>query len=195
MKRKFTSVLAVAIATASLPLTVFAADDSDPVTKNGERLKYNTSYYLKDKHLPHKGGVTFESWILDDFVRFADSSIDNGTPIIFENKDNTDGWLKSGDEIRVKSTNVTFKSKYWTVDTIFNSIYLNYDTTTDLKIFGSSTDNSIGIGLSVISLTATQAVKGFKGEHTEKAWIKVDKSLSIKLEDIQTPFEVIEVSE
>ncbi|ANS52050.1 hypothetical protein BT246_67580 (plasmid) [Bacillus thuringiensis] len=112
MKRKFTSVLAVAIATASLPLTVFAADDSDPVTKSGERLKYNTPYYLKDKHLPHKGGVTFESWVLDDFVRFADSSNDNGTPIIFENKDNTDGWLKSGDEIRVKSTNVTSNSKY-----------------------------------------------------------------------------------
>ena len=68
-----------------------AADYFDPVTKNGERLKYNTMYYVKEKNSPDKGGVTFEHWGLNDFILFANSATDNGTIIIFENKHRTDG--------------------------------------------------------------------------------------------------------
>ena len=64
-KKTLGSILALAIAAASLPVTALAADHSDPVTKNGERLKYNTPYYIKDKNLSDKGGVTFERWGLD----------------------------------------------------------------------------------------------------------------------------------
>ncbi|WP_255300993.1 hypothetical protein [Bacillus thuringiensis] len=93
MKKFLTSILTVAIAAASLPVTALAADYSNPVTKNGDRLKYNTPYYIKDKNLLDKGGVTFEHWGLDDFVLFANAALDNGTPIIFENKDGADGFI------------------------------------------------------------------------------------------------------
>ncbi|ANS51679.1 hypothetical protein BT246_63870 (plasmid) [Bacillus thuringiensis] len=201
--KKITSVLALAMAVASLPVTAFAADNSNPVAKNGEPLKYNTPYYLKDKNLPHRGGVTFEPWVLDNFVRFADSPTNNGTSIIFENKDNTEGVIQSGDEIRVKSTKVDSTSQYWTIDTLLNSVYLNYDTTTDFKIYGSSNDNSIGIGIHVayanpnmgdvlLGGVPVEAFKGYYGEDTEKAWMKCDVSVYKELKDIKTPFEISE---
>ncbi|MDA1775050.1 hypothetical protein PDJ95_27530 [Bacillus cereus] len=203
MKKTLASVLTLAIIAGSLPGTALAADHSDPVTKKGERLKYNTLYYLKDKNLPHKGGVTFESWFLDNFVRFADSSTDNGTPIIFENNDKTDGLIKSGDSIRVKSTKVNSRSQYWTFDQILESIYLNYDTRTDHKIYGSSKDNSIGIGTPTTAYKIYEgkivgiipSFNGYKGGNTEKAWMKLDVCATTSEEDIHTPFELMEVNE
>ncbi|WP_170924976.1 hypothetical protein [Bacillus thuringiensis] len=56
MNKILTSVLTVAIAAASLPVTALAADHSDLVTKNGERLKYNTPYYVKDRTLYSRAG-------------------------------------------------------------------------------------------------------------------------------------------
>ncbi|MHB0802040.1 hypothetical protein PVK73_21065 [Bacillus thuringiensis] len=188
--------MTVAIAAASLPVTALAADHSDPVTKNGERLKYNTPYYLKDKNLPHRGGVTVESWMMDDYVRFSDSSTDNGTPIIFENKDRTDGFIESGDWIGVKSTKVNSDAQYWAFNTRYQSVYLVADTGASHRIYGSSKDNSTGIiTYSGITLDGTPTVWQYKGEHTEKAWMKPSWGLLSSDEDIQTPLEVIEVSE
>ncbi|MHB0803553.1 hypothetical protein PVK73_30265 [Bacillus thuringiensis] len=180
-----------------------AADHSDPVTKNGERLKYNTSYYVKDKTLPDKGGVIVEPWVLDDFVRFADSSTDNGTPVIFENKDRTNGFIKSGDWLRVKFTKANSGSQYWTFDELLGSVYLNYDTSTDHRMYGSSADNSIGIGNYFIKpeiqgnaiTNGILSFRGYKGEQTEKAWMKADVYVIPREDDIQTPLEVMEVSE
>ncbi|MHB0803652.1 hypothetical protein PVK73_30960 [Bacillus thuringiensis] len=195
--------MTVAIAAASLPVTALAADHSDPVTKNGERLKYNTPYYIKDKTLPSKGGVIVEPWVLDDFVRFADSSVDNGTPVIFENKDSMDGFIKSGDSIRVKSTKANSESKYWTLDTMLSSVYLNYDPSSYHRIYGSSADNSIGIGRVVMrtdpTLTGMTSTKitfqGYKGEDTEKAWMKTETDVMLSERNIRTPLEVHEISE
>ncbi|MBG9508196.1 hypothetical protein ABE45_21225 [Bacillus thuringiensis] len=64
------SVITLASIIAAFPTTMFAANHSDPVTKNREKSQYNTPYYVKDKQLPHKSGVTFESWILDDYILF-----------------------------------------------------------------------------------------------------------------------------
>ncbi|OQR53500.1 hypothetical protein [Bacillus sp. CDB3] len=203
MKKTLISVLTLAIIAASLPVTALAADHSDPVTKKGERLKYNTPYYLKDKNLPDKGGVIVKPWFLDDFVHFAGVPTDNGTPIIFENNNKTDGLIKSGDWIRVKSTKVNSQSQYWTLDEMLDSVYLNYDTRTDHRIYGSSKDNSIGIGIHTIASGHRGArgayielsFRGYKGENTEKAWMRPDLYPISSEKDIQTPFEVIEVSE
>ncbi|PGW38500.1 hypothetical protein [Bacillus thuringiensis] len=213
MKKKITSVLTLAIAAASLPVTALAADHSDPVTKNGERLKYNTPYYLKDKNLPDKGGVTFEHWGLDDFVLFAESSTDKGTPIIFENKDRTDGFIESTDEIRIKSTKANEPGvHYWASDKLLDSIYLNYDNTVDHIIYGSSEDNSIGIGSfkKGAVMIDGQAMgmfnfKEYKGKNAGKAWMELTSyrniydvnsvTFNLSLNDKQTPFEVTEASE
>ncbi|OQR53469.1 hypothetical protein [Bacillus sp. CDB3] len=210
MKKTLTSVLTLAIAVASLPVTALAADRSDPVTKNGERLKYNTPYYLKDKNLPHKGGVTFETWALYDYVLFADSPMDNGTPIIFEDEDRTDGFIKFNDKIRVKTTKAD-AGEYWTYSGGFiDSVGLsNDDNKTEHRIYGSSKDNSIGIGSAVkrfevgAPLHWSQEVPCFveyKGKDAEKAWMEpivhpLYNKLSLTLNDIQTPFEVSDVSE
>ncbi|MHB0803251.1 hypothetical protein PVK73_28155 [Bacillus thuringiensis] len=203
MKKMITSILIMAITAASLPITTFAADHSDPVTKNGERVKYNTPYYIKDKTLPNKGGVIVEPWVLDDFVRFADSPVDNGTPVIFENKDRTDGFIESGDWMRIKSTKANSGSQYWNFDEILGSVYLNYDTRTDHRMYGSSTDNSIGLGNyfvrpEIVGTTITKGIpsfRGYKGEHTEKAWMKAEVNVIPNEKDIQTPLEVIEAHE
>ncbi|MBG0969282.1 hypothetical protein [Bacillus sp. SRB3LM] len=211
MKKKITSVLALTIAAASLPVTALAADNSAPVTKNGERLKYNTPYYLKDKNLPDKGGVTFEHWGLDDFVLFAESSTDNGTPIIFENKDGADGFIESNDEIRIKSTKANEPGvQYWARDALFDSIYLNYDNTIDHIIYGSSEDNSIGLGSFMTGLDPNTGKMfynflEYKGGNEKKAWMKSGSfqyvsnpgngRFTLPLDDKQTPFEVMEASE
>ncbi|PGW36743.1 hypothetical protein [Bacillus thuringiensis] len=205
MKNCLASVLAVVIAAASLPVTALAADGSDPVTKNGERLKYNTPYYVKDKNLPDKGGVTFERWGLDDFVLFANSATDNGTPIMFENSDGADGFIKSTDKIRIKSIKSNEPGvHYWARDTLLDSIYLNYDNTIDHMIYGSSEDNSIGLG----SFSTAKLFYNFweyKGSNVEKAWMESGNfqyisnpgngSFTLPLDDKQTPFEVMEASE
>ncbi|WP_196477885.1 hypothetical protein [Bacillus sp. SRB3LM] len=212
MKKTLTSILTVTIAAASLPVTALAADHSDPVTKNGERLKYNTSYYLKDKNLPDKGGVTFEHWGLDDFVLFANTVTDNGTPIIFENKDGADGFIESTDEIRIKSTQSSKSGlHYWARDTLLDSIYLSYDNTTDHIIYGSSEDNSIGIGSIQKEINESSIglelfdFNEYHGDNVEKAWMgsinypysydSNENRFILSLNNLQTPFEVIEVSE
>ncbi|MHB0803250.1 hypothetical protein PVK73_28150 [Bacillus thuringiensis] len=201
MNKILTSVLTVAIAAASLPVTALAADHSDPVTKNGERVKYNTPYYVKDKTLPNKGGVIVEPWVLDDFVRFADSPVDNGTPVIFENKDRTDGFIQSGDWMRIKSTKANSGSQYWTFDRVLSSVYLNYDTSTEHKMYGSSADYSIGIGTILMEPDRTGSgsgkvnFRGYKGENTEKAWMKPEVYEISSNKDIRTPLEIIEVNE
>ncbi|MEM5611267.1 hypothetical protein AAHB63_15975 [Bacillus thuringiensis] len=47
MKKALASVLTLALATSSLPVTALAADHSDPVTKNGERLKGSVAKFEK----------------------------------------------------------------------------------------------------------------------------------------------------
>lgn len=202
MKKTLACVLTLAITAASLPVTALAADNSNPVTKSGERLKYNTPYYLKDKDLPYKGGVTFEHWVLDDYVLFTHSGANNGTPIIFENKNRTDGFIQSDDWIRIKSTHAsTPESQYWSPDLLIDAVYLSSDDMTDHKIYGSSKDNSIGIGVFFPNPLGEPRVKEFweyKGENADKAWMKPNVSFVAELpllSNRQTPFEVIEVSE
>ncbi|OQR53553.1 hypothetical protein [Bacillus sp. CDB3] len=209
MKKTLTSVLTLAIAIAALPVTTLAADYSDPVTKNGERLQYNTPYYLKEKNSPDKGGITFERWGLDDFVLFAHSSTDNGTPIIFENNNGANGFIQSNDEIRIKSTKVNEPGyQYWAHDRGTDSVYLNYDNRTDHRIYGSSTDNSIGIGSFEKSVTkvnrktmSLETFREYQRGNSGKAWMRSttldyvyklgDRSI-LPLYDRQTPFEVSE---
>ncbi|PGW57458.1 hypothetical protein [Bacillus thuringiensis] len=212
MKKPLASILSLTIAAAALPVTALAADHSEPVTKNGERLKYNTPYYIKDKNLPDKGGVTFERWGLSDFVLFANAVTDNGTPIIFEHKEGIDGFIESTDEIRIKFTKANEPDiHYWAYDPFFNSIGLNYRNSADHIIYGSSEDNSIGLGrfINVLDSSNLNWMKyrfsEYKGKNAEKAWMEsinyqyaYDRSngrFKIPLEDKHTPFEIIEASE
>ncbi|AHA75745.1 Kunitz family serine protease inhibitor [Bacillus sp. AF62] len=202
MKKHLIRVIMVASVITSFPTTMLAADDSDPVTKNGERLQYNTPYYVRDKNLPHKGGVTFEPWVLDDYVLFAHSSTDNGIPIIFENKNKTDGFIKSDDWIRIKSTQASkMGEQYWAPDLMMKSVYLSSDDKIDHKIYGSSKDNSIGIGIFFRNKAGpmTKEFWEYKGANTEKSWLQQSTSLEEPgippLSNRQTPFELILVNE
>ncbi|EJR62977.1 hypothetical protein C797_18467 [Bacillus thuringiensis Sbt003] len=56
--KNVTRVCAFVIAIASYPITTLATDNSALITKSGERLQYNTPYYVKDKHQAYKGDVT-----------------------------------------------------------------------------------------------------------------------------------------
>ncbi|ANS52225.1 hypothetical protein BT246_69340 (plasmid) [Bacillus thuringiensis] len=213
MRKMLASVLTLAITAASLPVIALAADHSDPVTKNGERLKYNTLYYVKDKNLPDKGGVLFERWgFLGDYVLFANSVTDNGTPIIFEHKDGRDGFIESTDKIRIKSTKANKADmNYWAYDPLLNSIFLNYRNSADHVMYGSSEDNSIGIGRFINMLDASNINRmkylfyEYQGKNAERAWMESTNyqyvydrgngSFNLPLDDKQTPFEVIEASE
>ncbi|MEC2865076.1 hypothetical protein [Bacillus thuringiensis] len=137
-----------------------------------------------------------EPWLFKDFVLFANSSTNDGTPIIFENKDKTDGLIQSGDWIGVKSTKANSDAQYWAFNTRYQSVYLVADTAASHRIYGSSKDNSIGIITSSgITSDGAPTVWQYKGDHTEKAWMKPSWSPLSSDEDIQTPLEVIEVSE
>ncbi|MFQ6341285.1 hypothetical protein ACLNAL_33875, partial [Bacillus sp. AF62] len=73
---------------------------------------------------------------------------DNGTPIIFENKNRTDGIIQSDDWIRIKFMQANASGdQYWAPNQLMSSVYLSSDDRTDHKIYGLSTDNSIGIGI------------------------------------------------
>ncbi|MED3389064.1 hypothetical protein P4418_09445, partial [Bacillus thuringiensis] len=167
---------------------------------------YNTPYYVRDKNLPHKGGVTFEHWGLDDYVLFAHAPTDNGTSIIFENKNRTDGIIQSDDWIRIKFMQANASGdQYWAPDQLMDSVYLNSDRRIDHKIYGSSTDNSIGIGIFFSNPLGqgswTKEFWEYKGIDAEKSWIQRDMFLVETpvelppLQDRKTPFEIISVKE
>ncbi|MDA1775387.1 hypothetical protein PDJ95_29585 [Bacillus cereus] len=210
MKKILTGALTLAMFAGSLPGTALAADNSDPVTKNGERLKYNTPYYLKDKTLPNKGGVTVEPWFNDDYILFSNSPTDNGDPIIFENPDGTDGFIQSGEELRIRATKVIDPGvQYWQYNHPNFYISLSADKDAKQRLYGSSKDNSIGIASMDYSEDLNPKNKYFVyygGEHDDKAWLTRIGSVMSNysglpipvqhvVERIETPFELIEVSE
>ncbi|MDA1775450.1 hypothetical protein PDJ95_29970 [Bacillus cereus] len=207
MNKILTGALTLAMFAGSLPGTALAADNSDPVTKNGERLKYNTPYYLKDKTLPNKGGITVEPYLFTDYPLFSNSPTDNGDPIIFENPDGTDGFIKSGEDLTIKATKVIDSgAQYWSFSNRDNSVYLG-KSPQNHRLYGSSKDNSIGIGSVNYGRSSTDISTRFvyyKGADTDKAWLtasyraaEVDDwhSPVLNIEEIKTPFELIEVSE
>ncbi|MBH0340257.1 hypothetical protein BM86_33685, partial [Bacillus thuringiensis] len=87
-------------------------------------------------------------------------------------------------------------------DQLIDSVYLSSDDMTDHKIYGSSTDNSIGIGVFFQNKLGESYEKEFweyKGENADKAWMKPDLFLRVQelplLSNRQKLFEIIEVSE
>lgn len=200
MKILITSFLAIAITAASLPVMTLAADHSDPVTNDGAKLKYNTPYYLNAKNL-HRGGVTSEAWGSYDYVLFSSYPGSNGTPIIFENTDGTDGFVKSDDLIRIKSSQTNKNGwNYWTPDEGNNSIYLSNDTKAVHRIYGSSKDNSIGLGTTLQKLETFMngtvmwapyfmEYKAKDVVNDEQAWMKQEWIFGVPpLVERQTPF-------
>ncbi|MGE0994303.1 Kunitz family serine protease inhibitor [Bacillus sp. GMa5/2] len=209
MKKILPGALTLAMIAGSLPGTALAADNSVPVTKNGERLKYNTPYYFKDKTLPNKGGVTVEPYLFHDYILFSNSPTDNGDPIIFENPDGTDGFIQSGEALRIRATKVIEPERqYWRPDNPY--VFLSRYNDCNQRLYGSSKDNSIGIG----TLDAVPGVSSginfyyYRGAHNDKAWLTRGGAASLddsndhhspvrpdQVEKIETPFELIEVSE
>ncbi|MDA1775109.1 hypothetical protein PDJ95_27885 [Bacillus cereus] len=205
MNKILTGALTLAMFAGSLPGTALAADNSDPVTKNGERLKYNTPYYLKDKTLPNKGGITVESWLFFDLLLFSNSPTDNGDPIIFKNPDGTGGFIKSGDNLKIKITKFMESGyQYWANDAV-GVMLTAYNCPNTHRVYGSSKDNSIGIGSME---PMPESMRYYRGKHADKAWLTGGGSVATdgeqtkyspvrpdQVEKIETPFELIEVSE
>ncbi|WP_255300994.1 hypothetical protein [Bacillus thuringiensis] len=96
------------------------------------------------------------------------------------------------------------------MDSLLSSIYLDADNTAHHIIYGSSEDNSIGIGSFMSMLNPRNEDKVFyifneyRGTNTEKAWMEsktfpytYDRGsrFILPLHDKQTSFEVIQVNE
>ncbi|PGL14990.1 hypothetical protein CN916_31545, partial [Bacillus thuringiensis] len=95
--------------------------------------------------------------------------------------------------------------QYWAPDQLMSSVYLSSDDRTDHKIYGLSTDNSIGIGIffrnSLGQGNWTKEFWEYKGIDAEKSWVQRDKfwiepPVELPpLHDRKTPFEIISVKE
>lgn len=121
-----------------------------PKTSTGERLTYNTSYYLRDKNLSNRGGVTFQAWLNNDYAIFGSSTTNRGTPIVFEHPNGNSGVINSDDPVTVRSTNSNWNGAvYWSYTDGWNSdsVRLYSERKTFGNIYGSTTDNSVGLSI------------------------------------------------
>lgn len=126
-----------------------AADSSNPVTVNGNRLQYNVPYSLRDKNLPNRGAVTFQVWLNHDYAIFGHTAGNVGTPIIFESPTNKTGFIDSEDAIIVRSTQSNWGGwHFWNFTSSWNanSVWFSNRRESIGRIYGLSNDNSIGIG-------------------------------------------------
>ncbi|HFK1408732.1 MULTISPECIES: hypothetical protein [Bacillus] len=68
--------------------------------------------------------------------------------------------------------------QYWASDQLISSVYLSSDDRTNHKIYKSSTDNSIGIGIffrnSLDQGSWTKKFWEYKGIDAEKSWVQRD---------------------
>lgn len=96
------------------------ADNSHPVSTNGNRLRYNTPYRLRDKNLPHRNPVTFEAWASYDYAIFGH----------YTRPGYRGGWV------------------YWDVTNFYlaNSVWFTNRRVPIGHLVGNSRDRSVGIG-------------------------------------------------
>jgi len=125
-----------------------------PKTKNGERVRYNTRYYLTDKNLPNSGGATYSPWVGYDYVRFDHNPTYRGIPIIFESRIGKRGYIESNDEIIIKSTDANWAGRvYWhfTDRMASDGVILTNNRYIFGNIYGSTSDNSIGLSMTGVT--------------------------------------------
>jgi len=128
------------------------ADNSHPVSTNGNRLRYNTPYRLRDKNLPHRNPVTFEAWTSYDYAIFGHYTrpgYRGGTPIIIESTTGKTGFIDSNDPIAIRSTTSNWGGwVYWDVTNSYlaNSVWLTNRRVPIGHLVGNSRDRSVGIG-------------------------------------------------
>lgn len=126
-----------------------------PRTARGERLQYNVPYFVKDKNLPNRGGVTYQKWLRYDYAVFHNDPFNRGTPIVFESPDNRIGYISSNDSIIIKSVGSNWDHwVYWQYTDAMNasSVWFSNQRKTMGNIYGSLTDNSVGISMLGLSL-------------------------------------------
>ncbi|MBO0440478.1 hypothetical protein [Candidatus Enterococcus ikei] len=148
MKKLLMGTILCAMGIGLFPSNSLAAD-THAVTNTGERVKYNTPYYLLDR-TTGKGGVTYEPYASWDYVIFAHDKDSLGTPIVFENSENRDGVINLGDKVAIKSTQSSWGGyNYWhhKFDGVSSKgVWLSdYKVCTE-EVYGNSKDNSVGIG-------------------------------------------------
>ncbi|MDB1690147.1 hypothetical protein [Enterococcus casseliflavus] len=150
-----------------------------PKASDGNRLRYNTPYYLKDKNLPNRGGITYRSWLKYDYAIFADSTNSRGTPIVFEHPSGRSGFIDSNDEIIVKSTGSNWNGwVYWRYTDSWNaeSVWFSNQSRVFGNIYGSTTDNSVGMSMLGLRLLEGYPIPAyffaeFHGRTTGTPWM------------------------
>ncbi|MBO0441150.1 hypothetical protein [Candidatus Enterococcus ikei] len=126
--------------------SVSLAADSPPLTITGERVKFNTPYYLKDRN-ENYGGATFQVHASYDYVLFTNDKTSLGTPIIFEAQDMRDGDINIDDLVTVKSANANWPGwNYWKCTGDAN-VYLSNKASYEHKLYSDSYSRTTGIGL------------------------------------------------
>lgn len=177
MKKFFILIISITLGVVCLNTVANAADNSNPVTSNGNRLQYNVPYTLRDKNLPHRGGITFQAWNRYDYAIFAHSSVSNGAPIVFESPTNKIGFIDSEDFIIVRSTQSNWGGwHFWSFTSGFNanSVWLSDRRQGIGYLYGLSNDNSVGIGGLGIQALANAPMPVFiqlEGGHGSASWM------------------------
>lgn len=187
MKKLFYGLLFVVCFLFLVPQLAFAADsDGQPIyLKNGNTMQYGKAYYLKDKNLPNRGGITYEYWLSYDYALFSNSPSSMGARIVFEKDGKNYGDIvKSGDQyVSIKSTGSNWDGwVYWVPTSSMgtNSVWLsdNIKRSRMHVISYSKSDNSIGIGVLgayVGGVVIRPTWSNYEGSTGSKAWMTGDE--------------------
>lgn len=126
-----------------------------PTTATGERLRYNVPYYLTDKDLPNRGGVTYQRWLMYDYAVFNSNPNHLGTPIIFESPGVLFEFIQSDAPIIIRSVDSNWENwVYWQYTDSMNasSVWLSNQPRVMGNIYGSPSDNSVGLSMLALSV-------------------------------------------
>lgn len=179
MKKQLFVISFLLIIIGMIPVQGWAAGPDGKIiySKNGIPVQYGVPYYLFDKELPNKGGITYEAWSSYDYAIFAHDSHSNGTPIVIEHPEKIAGdVVRSGETVRIRSVKSNWPGwHYWsfTSSLDYYSVWFTNQNNRGHIISFSDKDNSVGIGGMGISVgTVPRPVWiDYKGNPNGKAWM------------------------
>ncbi|NSM93674.1 hypothetical protein HRD98_11130 [Enterococcus faecalis] len=196
MKKMLMGLSFILILIGIIPIQSWAAGEDGKIihSKNGKQVEYGVPYYLFDKELPTKGGVTYEAWSSYDYAIFAHDPNSNGTPIVIEHpKKNTGDPVRSGDVVRIRSVGSNWGGwNYWDFTSALDSysVWFTNSKNSGHVISYSDQDDSVGIGTIGISVGVIPHPVwiDYKGNTKEKAWMTAETHMRGDAE-IPTPSE------
>lgn len=164
---------AVALFFFSVPKVSASVVINEPIySSNGEELRYGTPYYIRDKGMAHRGGLTYEPYASYDYALFSHVSSGRGETVVFENAANKSSKevIRSGNKVKVKFEGSNWGWRYTYFVRGSKDVYLDIESKASIfEIYGTKSDSSFALGNGQSNGPAFNTIQGNRSG--SKSWL------------------------